>query len=186
MTAVAERYRALVAAGELKPDPDQERAAEVLDALAARLARPRRGLLGLFGASEPAPGGVYLWGGVGRGKSMLMDLAFESMAVAPKRRVHFHEFMIEVHARLREEREREESDPLPRVAGAIASEAKLLCFDEMVVGNPADAMILSRLFSHLLEEGVTVVTTSKCSSGSTVTSTGVFTLETATSVRRVE
>jgi cell division protein ZapE len=160
MTAVAERYRALVAAGELKPDPDQERAAEVLDALAERLARPRRGLLGLFGASEPAPGGVYLWGGVGRGKSMLMDLAFESMAVAPKRRVHFHEFMLEVHARLREERTKEESDPIPEVAAAIAGEAKLLCFDEMVINNPADAMILSRLFSHLLDEGVTVVTTS--------------------------
>ncbi|HYJ53531.1 MAG TPA: cell division protein ZapE [Allosphingosinicella sp.] len=160
MTAVAERYHALVAAGELKPDPDQERAAEVLDALAARLARPRRGLLGLFGASEPAPGGVYLWGGVGRGKSMLMDLAFESIQVAPKRRVHFHEFMLEVHARLREERTKEQSDPIPEVAAAIAGEAKLLCFDEMVINNPADAMILSRLFAHLLDEDVTVVTTS--------------------------
>jgi cell division protein ZapE len=159
MTALAERYRALVAGGELKPDPDQQHAVAVLDALAARLAKPRRGLLGLFGKAE-SPGGVYLWGGVGRGKSMLMDLAFETIDVEPRRRVHFHEFMLEVHARLREEREREESDPLPKVAEAIAGEAKLLCFDEMVVGNPADAMILSRLFSHLLEEGVTVVTTS--------------------------
>jgi cell division protein ZapE len=89
-----------------------------------------------------------------------MDLAFETIAHEPKRRVHFHEFMIEVHARLREERAKEESDPLPKVAEAIAEEAKLLCFDEMVVNNPADAMILSRLFAHLLEEGVTVLTTS--------------------------
>ena len=156
MTALAARYRALVEAGELRPDPDQERAAAALDRIAVQLARSRRGL---FRRAKP-PGGVYLWGGVGRGKSMLMDLAFETIAHAPKRRVHFHEFMIEVHERLREERAREESDPLPKVAEAIAEEAKLLCFDEMVINNPADAMILSRLFGHLLEEGVTVVTTS--------------------------
>jgi cell division protein ZapE len=160
MTAVAERYDALVAAGELRPDSDQQQAVAVLDALAARLGPGRkRGLLGLFGKAE-TPGGAYLWGGVGRGKSMLMDLAFETIPAGPKRRVHFHEFMIEVHARLRAERAKEEGDPIPPVAEAIAAEAKLLCFDEMVVGNPADAMILSRLFAHLLEEGVTVVTTS--------------------------
>jgi cell division protein ZapE len=160
MTALAERYRALVEAGELRPDPDQERAVAVLKALAEQLARPRKGLLGLFVPSEPVPGGAYLWGGVGRGKSMLMDLAFETIPVQPRRRVHFHEFMLEVHARLREERTKEKSDPIPEVAAAIAEEAKLLCFDEMVINNPADAMILSRLFAHLLEEGVTVVTTS--------------------------
>jgi cell division protein ZapE len=156
VTAVLARYRELVAAGELRPDADQERAVDVLDRLAGQLAGSRRGL---FRRPKP-PGGVYLWGGVGRGKSMLMDLAFETIAHEPKRRVHFHEFMIEVHARLREERAKEESDPLPKVAEAIAEEAKLLCFDEMVVNNPADAMILSRLFAHLLEEGVTVLTTS--------------------------
>ena len=91
---------------------------------------------------------------------MLMDLAFETIPYAPKRRVHFHEFMLEVHARLRAERAKEEGDPIPPVAEAIAAEAKLLCFDEMVINNAADAMILSRLFSHLLDEGVTVVTTS--------------------------
>jgi cell division protein ZapE len=104
--------------------------------------------------------GVYLWGGVGRGKSMLMDLAFEAVALERKRRVHFHEFMLEVHERLRVERTKEEGDPIPPVARAIAREARFLAFDEMVINNSADAMILSRLFSHLLDEGVTIVTTS--------------------------
>ena len=91
---------------------------------------------------------------------MLMDLAFETIDHHPKRRVHFHEFMLEVHERLRVERAKEEGDPIPPLAEAIAEEARLLCFDEMVVNNSADAMILSRLFTHLLGEGVTVITTS--------------------------
>ena len=163
MTAVGERYRALIAAGELKPDPDQARAVAVLDQLAIDLrALPQKGSLiwRLAGRREPPPPGVYLWGGVGRGKSMLMDLAFETIDHQPKRRVHFHEFMLEVHERLRAERKREAGDPIPPVARAIASVAKLLCFDEMVINNSADAMILSRLFSQLLEAGVTVITTS--------------------------
>ncbi|HYI63572.1 MAG TPA: cell division protein ZapE [Allosphingosinicella sp.] len=163
MTPVSARYRALVAAGELKPDADQEKAVAALDRLAAALAEGARksGLLGwLAGRSEPPPGGVYLWGGVGRGKSMLMDLAFETIDHHPKRRVHFHEFMIEVHERLRAERAKEEGDPIPPVAEAIAGQAKLLCFDEMVINNAADAMILSRLFSQLLDAGATVITTS--------------------------
>jgi cell division protein ZapE len=91
---------------------------------------------------------------------MLMDLAFEHIAVGRKRRVHFHAFMLETHARLREKRRDEEGDPVERVAADIADEVKLLCFDEMVVNNPADAMILSRLFEQLLDRGVSVVTTS--------------------------
>jgi cell division protein ZapE len=103
---------------------------------------------------------VYLWGGVGRGKSMLMDLAFDHLDVSPKRRVHFHAFMLETHQRLREARSSAEGDPVEQVADRIAAEAKLLAFDEMVVNNPPDAMILSRLFEKLLERGVRVVTTS--------------------------
>lgn len=163
MTGVAERYAALVAAGELRPDPDQQAAVAVLDALSDKLAETgNRGSLiwRLAGRIAPPPGGVYLWGGVGRGKSMLMDLAYEAIPYAPKRRVHFHEFMLEVHERLRAERAKEEGDPIPPVAKAIAAEAKLLCFDEMVINNSADAMILSRLFSQLLEAGVTVIATS--------------------------
>ena len=163
MTALAERYRALVGAGELKADADQERAVAALDALAEKLAAASaKGSIiwRLAGRKEPPPAGVYLWGGVGRGKSMLMDLAFETIDHHPKRRVHFHEFMLEVHERLRVERAKEAGDPIPPVARALAAEAKLLCFDEMVINNSADAMILSRLFAQLLEAGVTVITTS--------------------------
>lgn len=163
MTGVAQRYAELIAAGELRPDPDQAAAVAVLEDLAEELAETKnRGSLiwRLAGRMKEPPAGVYMWGGVGRGKSMLMDLAFHSIPYAPKRRVHFHEFMQEVHGRLRAERAKEEGDPIPPVAKAIAAEAKLLCFDEMVINNSADAMILSRLFSQLLEAGVTVVTTS--------------------------
>ena len=143
MTAVSQRYQALLASGELRPDEDQRRAVAVLDRLAADLHRQEKpGLLSrLFGAKPDGHRGVYMWGGVGRGKSMLMDLAFETIDVRPKRRVHFHEFMIEVHDRLRAERAKEAGDPIPEVAEAIAAEAKLLAFDEMVINNSADAMV---------------------------------------------
>jgi cell division protein ZapE len=114
----------------------------------------------LFGRREEPVCGVYLWGGVGRGKSMLMDLAYEHVPAQPKRRVHFHAFMLDVHQRLRRAREKGRGDPIPPVADSIAAEARLLCFDEMVINNTADAMILSRLFTALLNEGVAVVTTS--------------------------
>jgi cell division protein ZapE len=161
MGPVAERYVALVAAGELKADPDQERAAQALDRFAADLGRTRTGFLSrLFGRETPALSGVYLWGGVGRGKSMLMDLAFEAIDVTPKRRTHFHAFMLEVHQRLREARKGEEGDPVLRVAADIAEDVRFLAFDEMMVTNPADAMIMSRLFTALIDEGVGIVTTS--------------------------
>jgi cell division protein ZapE len=156
---VGRAYAQLLGAHELKADADQARAVAALDRLAASL-RPRSLFGRLFGADQDGPAGVYLWGGVGRGKSMLMDLAFDHIDVQPKRRVHFHEFMIETHHRLRDARESEEGDPIEPVAEAIADEARLLCFDEMQVTNPADAMILSRLFGKLLEHGVKVVTTS--------------------------
>ncbi len=162
MSEVADRYRALVGAGELRPDPDQEKAVAVLDRIAAGFGpEGRRGPLARwFGKPRPAVRGAYLWGGVGRGKSMLMDLAFEAIPAEPKRRVHFHEFMLEVHERLRSERSKEEGDPIPPVARAVSAEARLLAFDEMVINNAADAMILSRLFGQLLGRGVTVITTS--------------------------
>ncbi len=153
---VGQAYAALIAAGELKPDGDQKRAVAALDRFATQL-RPRRGMLSrLFGRAK-APYGVYLWGGVGRGKSMLMDLAFDSIDIAPKRRTHFAPFMIDIHQRLRAARETEEGDP---VAEALAGEVKFLAFDEMMVTNPADAMIMSRLFTALIDAGVAIVTTS--------------------------
>jgi cell division protein ZapE len=160
MTApVRTAYDQLIAAHELKPDAAQARAVVALDRLAG--SADIGGFFSrLFGAKNDGPAGVYLWGGVGRGKSMLMDLAFGQIAISPKRRVHFHEFMLETHQRLREARRSEEGDPVERVAEEIAAEARLLCFDEMQVTNPADAMILPRLFGKLLEQGVKMVTTS--------------------------
>ena len=163
MSAVIARYDALVAAGELKPDAAQRLVAERLDRLAGELeAEPTpAGLLARLRRRRPAPvRGVYLWGGVGRGKSMLMDVLFGCVDVHPKRRVHFHEFMLEVHARLAAERAKEKGDPIAPVAAAIAAEARLLAFDEMVVTNMADAAILSRLFTAIIDAGTTVVATS--------------------------
>ena len=152
-------YDALIAGNELKPDPAQQRAVAALDRLGAT-AGPSGFFSRIFGSQNEGPAGVYLWGGVGRGKSMLMDLAFDNIDIHPKRRVHFHEFMLETHNRLRRARESEDGDPIEPVAEQIAEGAKLLCFDEMQVTNPADAMILSRLFGKLLDQGVKVITTS--------------------------
>jgi cell division protein ZapE len=164
MTSLLARYEALVASGELKPDPEQAAAAERLQVLQRELegATADAGFISkLFGKKRPSPRGIYLWGGVGRGKSMLMDLFHESLNIDEKRRVHFHAFMIEVHARLRIEREKETGDPIPPAAAALAKGLKCLAFDEMVVNNSADAMIMSRLFTALmLDQGVTIVTTS--------------------------
>ncbi|WP_425230710.1 cell division protein ZapE [Sphingomonas sp.] len=168
MRAVLPAYAALVAAGELRPDPEQAAAAARLDALAAALeAVPTRGstLWRLMRRRPPSPRGVYLWGTVGRGKSMLMDLFFANLAIGRKRRVHFAEFMLEVHDRLAVERRKEAGDPIPPVAVAIAEEVRLLAFDEMMVTNSPDAMILSRLFTALIEAGVTVVATSNRAPG---------------------
>ena len=158
-----ESYDALVAAGELRADAEQSVAARRLAQLQAELeSKPKRGSLlwRLTGRKAEAPRGIYLWGAVGRGKSMLMDLFYDHLGITRKRRVHFHAFMLDVHARLRDERRREAGDPIPPVAAALASEADCLCFDEMVVNNSADAMIMSRLFTALVECGVTLVATS--------------------------
>jgi cell division protein ZapE len=155
---VGRAYAQLIEAGELRPDPAQAHAVAALDRLAATFGKS--GLFARLFASGDGPSGVYLWGGVGRGKSMLMDLAFAEIGIEPKRRVHFHEFMLETHARLKKARESEDGDPIEAVAEEIGEEARLLCFDEMQVTNPADAMILSRLFGKLVEAGVKVVTTS--------------------------
>lgn len=163
MTFVLDRYNRLIAAGELRADPEQAAAALRLAALATALEQtPKRGsvLWRALGRVPDPPRGVYLWGGVGRGKSMLMDLFFACLDIRRKRRVHFHEFMIEVHQRLAEERKKEAGDPIAPVASAMVGEARLIAFDEMVVNNSADAMILSRLFTAMWVRGLTVVATS--------------------------
>src|SRR5690606_32841085 len=163
VTSVLAAYDALVAAGELKSDPEQRAADERLNRLQAELeASPPRGSLlwRIAGRKAESPRGVYLWGAVGRGKSMLMDLFYDRLGIQRKRRVHFHAFMQEVHARMREVRKSEAGDPIPIVAASLAENVRCLAFDEMVVNNSADAMILSRLFTALIGCGVTVVATS--------------------------
>ncbi|MBS3960318.1 MAG: AFG1 family ATPase [Sandarakinorhabdus sp.] len=164
MSGMKAAYDALVAGGELRADPAQALVVDRLAGLAAELqptAKPG-GLLGRLFKARPgaAPRGVYLWGGVGRGKSMLMDLFFSHADVAPKRRIHFHQFMLETHARVHAQRQADPGDPIPAVAAQWATEARLLAFDELQVTNVADAMILSRLFTALIEAGVTVLATS--------------------------
>src|SRR4030088_1798549 len=165
------------AAGEVHPDPVQERVVlrlqAVYDRLGATAAQPAKpGLLarlGLARAPKPpdGPHGLYIWGPVGRGKSMLMDLFFADAPVTKKRRVHFHEFMLEVQERLHRRREKllaegapPEADTIVPIAREIAEETRLLCFDEFQVTNIADAMILARLFETLFGEGLTVIATS--------------------------
>jgi cell division protein ZapE len=163
MQSVEQAYLALVAEGELKPDADQATAASKLTDIQQQLEAvpPRGSTLWRFLGKKPDPvRGLYLWGGVGRGKSMLMDLFFEAVQINRKRRAHFHEFMLDIHARLKVVREKELGDPIPPVVEALADQARLLCFDEMVVNNMADAAIMSRLFAGLFDAGVTVVTTS--------------------------
>jgi cell division protein ZapE len=172
LATIAERYDALVARGAIERDPAQERVVAVLDALAHRLTdikQTRFGLTKLLDQgdiSDEKGRGIYISGGVGRGKTMLMDLFFQSVSLEAKRRIHFHEFMVDVHDRLRKAREKMEhrrmndGDPLSHVVRALATEARLLCLDELAVSDIADAMMLGRVLTELLSQGVVLVATS--------------------------
>lgn len=159
MGTLISKYDARIAAGELSNDPAQRLAAEKFDELAEKLRTGSRRRW-FSGRGEPAPGGIYLWGGVGRGKSMLMDMFVSVLDNPRKRRVHFHEFMQEIHSAMNEARTTGVSDALAPVADKLIDELRLLALDEMQITDIADAMIVGRLFSRLREGGVTVVTTS--------------------------
>lgn len=178
MSGIAERYAGLVESGALERDPVQARAAAKFQKLQDELSTYRRaskasslGWLMARGAKSAAPRGLYIWGDVGRGKTMLMDLFYETASVEKKRRAHFHEFMADVQDRLVQARQAikegklKDSDPIAPVAADLAEEALLLCFDEFHVNDIADAMILSRLFERLFERGVVMVATSNVEPG---------------------
>lgn len=174
MGKVSELYRQRVSEGRIKADPAQQSVLPRLDRVLADLeaaprpepAKPRSAWRALLGVGNPAPisaaqvRGLYLWGGVGRGKSMLMDLMAEAASEYTSRRVHFHEFMQEVQAGLEQARKRGDQDAVRPVALEVARSTRLLCFDEMQITDIADAMIVGRLFQVLFEQGVVIVTTS--------------------------
>lgn len=161
------RFRSLVAAGTLRPDAVQDRIAAHLDRLSRALSSyrraPDRGLLSrIFPAKSSAPPrSLYIHGEVGRGKTMLMDIFVETAPVEARRRVHFHAFMQDVHARIFAIRQTlRNGDAVAQVAAAIGDELVLLCLDEMQINDIADAMIVGRLFEGLLAKGTVIVTTS--------------------------
>ena len=162
--SLTELYDAKIAAGDLRSDAAQRAVLAQMETLRDWLqsnATRKIGLFaGLFAKPLMPPKGLYLWGGVGRGKSMLMDLFFNATDISPKRRVHFHAFMQEAHHAMHAARKKGVEDALAPFAETVINEAQLLAFDEMQITDITDAMIVGRLFEKLLAAGVVIVTTS--------------------------
>ncbi len=161
--SLTQLYEERVATGALRADPAQHAILPLLETIRlwAEAQGPRRqGLLARFAREAPPPKGLYLWGGVGRGKSMLMDLFAHATDTPAKRRVHFHAFMQDIHHGMHEARKRGVEDPLAPVAEALIRDLRLLAFDEMQITDITDAMIVGRLFEMLFAGGVVIVTTS--------------------------
>ena len=157
MTSLFEIYDGKISAGTLRDDDAQRLALEELERVRIGILAAKPG--GFFRKATPSPKGLYLWGGVGRGKSMVMDLFVDALEV-PNRRVHFHAFMQEVQSKLHEVRKRGVEDALTLVAKDIIGDLKCLALDEMQISDITDAMLVGRLFEQLMEAGVVVVTTS--------------------------
>ena len=157
MPSVSDLYEARLEEGRLTRDPAQEEALPEFERIRSELSRPQK--KGLFRKAPEPPKGLYIWGGVGRGKSMLMDLFVESLEV-PARRVHFHAFMQEVQGEIHKLREKGHEDPIKPVAKDVSDSIKVLAFDEMQITDIADAMIVGRFFERLFDAGCVVVTTS--------------------------
>ena len=158
MTSLRETYDRLIDEGKLQSDPAQEALIPEFDRIRDAMSQPMK--KGLFRKAPDPPKGLYLWGGVGRGKSMLMDLFVEHLPDIPSRRVHFHAFMQEIHAAMHEARKTGVNDAIAPVAADVAASVRLLAFDEMQISDITDAMIVGRLFQALFAAGVVVVTTS--------------------------
>ncbi|MBS1302106.1 cell division protein ZapE [Loktanella sp. SALINAS62] len=154
---ISNAYDAAVRAGTLTDDPAQRAVLPELDRIARELSVPVK--TGLFRRAPEPIKGLYMWGGVGRGKSMLMDLAYNQID-APKVRRHFHAFMQWVHTEIGLARQRGVDDAIKPVAAKLAADTRLLCFDEMQITDITDAMIVGRLFEGLFAAGVTIITTS--------------------------
>ncbi len=158
MTSLRTTYERLIAEGTLHADPAQEAVLSEFDRIRDALLVPVK--KGLFRKAPEPPKGLYLWGGVGRGKSMLMDMFVEHLDGIPSRRVHFHAFMQEIHSAMHEARKTGVDDAIAPVAADVAASVRLLAFDEMQITDITDAMIVGRLFQALFAAGVVVVTTS--------------------------
>lgn len=160
MTRVQDHYAARIAEGLLQPDSAQVAVLPEFERMRSALAEPVK--KSLFKKAPPPPMGLYIWGGVGRGKSMIMDLFVETleMVQVPARRVHFHAFMQEIHGALHLARKTGVDDAIAPVAADVAASVRLLAFDEMQITDITDAMIVGRLFEALFAAGVVVVTTS--------------------------